>query len=72
MVLGQPNFKDNMNMLFFFFFFSETGCVKLCSHTPKLNLHIVPNVKFMERADLDWELENCWVGMAHSTPPNLN
>jgi hypothetical protein len=48
-----------MNMHNFFFLNkNETRCVKLCSHTPKLNLHIVPNVEFMERVDLDWELEN--------------
>jgi hypothetical protein len=39
-----------MNMQFFFFF-NETKCVEV-SHTPKLNLYIVPNVYYMKRADL--------------------
>jgi hypothetical protein len=54
------------NFFFFFFFFldtNETRCVRLCSHTPKLNLNIVPNVKFMERADLEWSFREL-VGLA--------
>jgi hypothetical protein len=46
--LGQPKFKDNMNMHFFFFFFfffkNKTSVRKCVSHTPKLESYIVPNV----------------------------
>ena len=41
--LGQPKFEDNMNM-HFFSFKNETSVCKCVSHTPKLELYIVPNV----------------------------
>jgi hypothetical protein len=42
--LGQPKFKDNINMHFFFFFKNKTSVCKCVSHTPKLESYIVPNV----------------------------
>jgi hypothetical protein len=60
--LDHPNFKTNMNTqnFFFFFFFyyyfffqkqklGPSVC-KCVPHTPKLKLHIVPNVYIMERS----------------------
>jgi hypothetical protein len=61
-----------MNMhLFNYFLKWDKVCVS-ASHTPKLKLHIVPNVCVYEKIS-PWEIEkNVWTGMAHSTPPNLN
>jgi hypothetical protein len=45
--LGQPKFKDNMNMqniYIFFFLKNKTSVCKCVSHTPKLESYIVPNV----------------------------
>jgi hypothetical protein len=41
--LGQPKFKDNINM-HFFFLKNKTSVCKCVSHTPKLESYIVPNV----------------------------
>jgi hypothetical protein len=41
--LGQPKFKDNMNM-HFFFLKNKTSVCKCVSPTPKLESYIVPNV----------------------------
>jgi hypothetical protein len=51
--LDHPNFKTNMNMQIFFFFFKQKLGPSVCKcvpHTPKLKLHIVPNVYIMERS----------------------
>jgi hypothetical protein len=42
--LGQPKFKDNMSMHFFFFLKNKTSVCKCVYPTPKLESYIVLNV----------------------------
>ena len=68
----NQNFKTNMNMQFSFFQLNwDKVCVSV-SHTPKLKLHVVPNV-CIKWKDLTWGMKKLvGIGVAQNTPPNLN
>ena len=70
--LVQPKIsRQTWTRIFFFFYQKRNKVCKCVFITPNLNCTLSPMCKYMERANLGrWKTIR--IGMAHSTPPNLN